>query len=98
MPLLNRIGLPGISVVPIVTKYVAGGTAMTGVTLSLVQEGSLSALELNRLAGAVINPFDPVGIAVLISAGPRVASCLRAAVCGAVVGILVRATLHLVLF
>ena len=97
-PLLSRVGIPGIAVVPIATKYVAGGTAMTGVTLNLVQEGSLSSLELNRLAGVVINPFDPVGIAVLVSAGPRVASCLRAAACGAVVGILLRATLHLALF
>ena len=98
MPMLSRIGLPGISVVPIATKYVAGGTAMTGVTLNLVQEGSLSALELNRLAGGVINPFDPVGLAVLVWPFPRVASCLLAAASGAVVGILLRAMLHLALF
>jgi spore maturation protein SpmB len=95
---LSRMRLPGIAVLPIVTKFIAGGTAMMGITIPLVQEGSISALELNRLAGLVINPLDLVGFAVLISAGPRVASVARPAFLGALVGILVRAILHYVIF
>jgi hypothetical protein len=90
--------LPGIAVLPIVTKFIAGGTAMMGITIPLVQEGSISALELNRVAGLIINPLDLVGFAVLISAGPRVASVARPAFLGALVGILVRAVLHYVIF
>jgi len=95
---LSRMRLPGIAVLPIVTKFIAGGTAMMGITIPLVQEGSISALELNRLAGLVINPLDLVGFAVLISAGPRVAAVARPAFLGALVGILVRAILHYVIF
>jgi spore maturation protein SpmB len=97
-PLLGRIGLPGTTLVPIATKYTAGGTAMTGVVLKMVQDGTLSAAELNRLAGLIINPLDPVELAVLAAAGPRTASCIRAAVCGAAFGILIRTVLHLSFF
>lgn len=95
---LSKTGLPGIAVLPIVTKFIAGGTAMMGITIPLVQEGSISALELNRFAGLIINPLDVVGFAVLTSAGPRVASVAWPAFLGAVVGILFRAVLHLVIF
>ncbi len=97
-PLLNQIGLPGISVLPIATKFLAGGTAMMGVTLNLLKEGTLSVLELNRIAGFIINPFDIVGVAVLISAGARCASVVRPAMAGALVGVLIRGFLHLLIF
>lgn len=97
-PFLNGIGLPGISVLPIATKFLAGGTAMMGVALNLLKEGTLSVLELNRIAGFIINPFDIVGVAVLISAGSRCASVVRPAMAGAVVGVLIRGFLHLLIF
>ena len=97
-PILRRMHLPGSAVLPIVTKYVAGGTAMMGITVPLVREGSITSLELNRMAGFVINPLDFVGVAVLVSAGRRVGSVLRPAVMGAAVGILVRGILHLIIF
>src|ERR1044072_5466146 len=34
-PVLNKMGLPGIAVLPIATKFLAGGTAMMGVTINL---------------------------------------------------------------
>ena len=86
------------AVLPIATKFIAGGTAMMGITIPLVQEGGISALELNRLAGLIINPLDLVGFAVLTAPGPRVKSAARPAFLGAVVGILVRAGLHYVIF
>lgn len=95
---LGMTRLPGIAVLPIATKLIAGGTAMMGITIPLVQEGSISALELNRLAGLIINPLDLVGFAVLISPGPRVASAARPAILGALAGILVRAVLHFLIF
>ena len=97
-PLLKSVGLSGIVVLPIATKYLAGGTAMMGVAMSLVKEGTMSSLDLNRIAGFMINPLDLVGISVLLSAGPRVASVARPAIVGAAVGILIRGILHLVLF
>ena len=97
-PVLNMIDLPGLVVLPIVTKYLAGGTAMLGVSLDLIREGALTASELNRSAGFFINPMDFVGIAVLRSAGPRVASVIKPAMKGALLGILVRGFIHLLIF
>lgn len=97
-PVLNKLDLPALAMLPLATKFLAGGTAMMGITIPLVQDGSITSLELNRLAGLVINPLDLVGVAVLISAGPRVASTAKAAMLGAAVGILVRTVLHFLIF
>lgn len=97
-PFLGLLGLPGTAVLPIVTKFMAGGTAMMGVTLNMLKEGTFTVMDLNRIAGFIINPFDLVGVAVLISAGARCASVVRPAAAGAMVGILVRGVLHLLMF
>lgn len=97
-PFFNLIGFPAVAVLPIATKYLAGGTAMMGVMLNLLQEGAMTPLEMNRMAGFLINPCDLVGVAVLISAGSRCASVVRPAIAGAVVGVLLRAGLHLLIF
>ncbi|WP_417228037.1 nucleoside recognition domain-containing protein [Amphritea sp.] len=97
-PVLALVGLPETTVLPIVTKFVAGGTAMMGVTIDLLNQGAMSATDLNRIAGFVISPFDVAGVAILLAAGKRVASVARAAMLGALVGTLVRGILHLVIF
>ncbi|MEI6208355.1 MAG: nucleoside recognition domain-containing protein [Desulfuromonadales bacterium] len=97
-PLFGMVGVPAVAVLPIATKYLAGGTAMMGVTLNLVKEGAITAQELNRMAGFIINPCDIVGVAVLISAGARCASVVRPAIAGAAVGIIMRGILHLMIF
>jgi len=97
-PLFSLFGLSSTSVLPIVTKFMAGGTAMLGVSMQLVQEGGLSATEINRLAGFMINPLDIVGIALLTSAGPKTASVVRPAIAGAICGLFVRAILHLLIY
>jgi hypothetical protein len=53
---------------------------------------------MNRMAGLVINPCDLVGVAILITAGSRCSSVVRPALAGAMVGILLRAGLHLLIF
>lgn len=97
-PFFALIGFPAVAVLPIATKYLAGGTAMMGVMLNLLKEGAMTPLEMNRMAGFLINPCDLVGVAVLISAGSRCASVVRPAIAGAVVGVLLRAGLHLLIF
>jgi len=97
-PVFGLIGFPAVAVLPIVTKYMAGGTAMMGVMLNLLQEGAISVTEMNRMAGFLINPCDLVGVAILISAGNRCASMVRPALAGAVVGVTLRAVLHLLIF
>ncbi|HIJ80280.1 MAG TPA: nucleoside recognition family protein [Desulfuromonadales bacterium] len=97
-PLFGLIGVPPVAVLPIATKYLAGGTAMMGVTLNLVKEGAINALQLNRMAGFIINPCDIVGVAVLVSAGNRCSSVVKPAIAGAFVGIVIRGVLHLLIF
>lgn len=97
-PLFNLFGLSSTAVLPIVTKFMAGGTAMLGVSMQLVQEGTLSIAEINRLAGFMINPLDIVGVALLISAGAKTASVVRPAIAGAICGVFGRAILHLLFY
>jgi len=97
-PFLSVIDFPAVAVLPLITKYLAGGTAMMGVTSKLLQEGAITTVELNRMAGFLTNPCDIVGVAVLISAGTRFNSVVRPAVVGAAVGIIIRGILHLLWF
>ena len=97
-PLFGWIGVAPASVLPIITKYIAGGTAMMGTTLPMLQDQTMTALDLNRIAGFMINTLDPVGFAVLTTAGPRFAAFVMPAIKGSLIGILVRGVLHLVIF
>ncbi len=97
-PAFALIGVSPASVLPIITKYIAGGTAMMGTTLPMLQDQSMTALDLNRIAGFTINTLDPVGLAVLVSAGRRFGAFAMPAVKGALFGILVRGILHLIIF
>lgn len=97
-PLLALVDLPEAAVLPIVTKFIAGGTAFMGVTMEAIQQGTLSAVELNRMVGFATNPLDIVGIAIFASASPRIGEILRPALFGAMLGILVRSIIHLSLY
>jgi len=97
-PLLGLLGLPEAAVLPVVTKFIAGGTAFMGVTLDLMNQGQISVTELNRMAGFVTNPLDLAGVAIFASAGKRVGAIARAAVFGAIAGMLLRGVLHLLIF
>ena len=97
-PVLSLAGISGAAVLAIVTKYIAGGTAMMGATMPMIQEKVMTVTELNKIAGFTINTFDPVGVAVLASSGKRVAAFVVPAAKGALVGIFVRGVIHLVIF
>lgn len=97
-PVLGIFGVSGVSVLPIATKFLAGGTAMMGVTFDMLKEGIMSVDEFNRIAGFIVNPFDLVGIAVLVTVGQRTASIAKPAIFGAVIGITARGIMHLIIF
>lgn len=97
-PVLTLIGIPAIAVLPIVTKFIAGGTAMMAIILDLMKEGLMTTAELNRVAGFTLNPLDPVGLAIFVATGPRVAKVVKPAIIGAAVGILIRGFMHLLIF
>jgi spore maturation protein SpmB len=94
-PLLLSIGAdPGL-ILPTLTKYLAGGTAMMGIIDEMIRAGTASAATLNGVAaGMLIHPLDIPGVAVLISAGRRVADVWKPAALGAGVGIVMRMVGH----
>jgi len=93
-PMMEALGYPAEAVLPIITKYIAGGTAMMGVVTEFIQQAVMSATDLNRLAGFMIHSFDIAGVAIFASAGMRVASVFRFAAYGAMVGIALRTVFH----
>ena len=93
-PALGALAIDPALILPTLTKYIAGGTAMLGVMDEMLSAGSASATTLNQSAGFLIHPLDVAGVAVLISAGPRVARVWKAAALGAAVGIALRSAGH----
>ncbi len=94
-PLLTAASIDSALILPSLTKYLAGGTAMMGVMDEMRRAGQVSVELLNASAGFLISPFDLPGVAVLISAGRRVAAVWKPAALGACVGIAVRTVGHI---
>ncbi|MGB2064352.1 MAG: nucleoside recognition family protein [Marinomonas gallaica] len=97
-PLLVLIHLPETAVLPLVTKYIAGGTAYMGIMFDMVHEGVISVREMNMMAGFATNPFDVAGVAIFAAVGKRVGSVVRCACYGCLVGIVVRGIIHIAVF
>ena len=93
-PILNWANIDPVLILPSLTKYLAGGTAMMGVMDDMRRSGQISAELLNASAGFLISPFDIPGVAVLISAGKRVAAVWKPAALGACAGIALRTLGH----
>lgn len=93
-PLMSYLQLDNGLILLTLTKFLAGGTAMMGVMDEMLRKGQVGTLLLNQSAGLLISPLDIPGVAVLISAGRRVASVWRPAALGACVGIVVRTLGH----
>ena len=68
---------------------------MMGVMDEMRRSSQISIETLNASAGFLIHPFDIPGVAVLISAGKRIAAVWKPAALGACVGIAVRPAGHI---
>ena len=84
-------------ILPTLSKYLGGGTAMMGLMGESPRDGQLGSAELNRSIGFLLNPLDLPGLAILLSTGPRVAAVWKPAVLGALVGIALRTAAHALL-
>lgn len=93
-PVLTLFGMDSVFLLPALTKYLAGGTAMMGVMDEMFRQGQATAAAFNKAAGFMINPLDLPGIAILITAGKRVAAVWKPAAMGAILGILLRSLAH----
>jgi hypothetical protein len=95
-PLLAALSIDSALILPTLTEYIGGGTAMIGVMDEMRRSGQVSVELPNASAGFLIHPFDIPGVAVLISAGKRIAAVWKPAALGACVGIAVRRIGHAV--
>lgn len=93
-PLLSALDLNPALILPTVVKYLAGGTAMLGTVDEMLRQGQFTTTLLNQSAGFLINPLDLPGVAILVSAGRRVAGVWKPAALGAGVGIAIRTLGH----
>jgi spore maturation protein SpmB len=96
--LLIAAGYPPQTVLLAFTKYIAGGTAMMGIAMDAFNNGNLTSTNINLIAGLLICPLDVAGLAILVSAGPRVGAVALPAVMGAATGILLRIICHTVIY
>jgi hypothetical protein len=97
-PLLAEMDLPAGVVLPLITKYIAGGTAMMGVMFQSLEQGLVDIVSFNRMAGFLVHPFDLMAITVFMSSGPRVAKVIKPALLGAAVAIALRGVIHMLVF
>ena len=96
-PLLLAVGAEPALILPTLTKFLAGGTAMMGIMDEMLRAGTVTAATLNGAsAGLLIHPLDVPGVAVLLSAGRRVADVWKPAALGALVGLAVRIAGHMI--
>ena len=58
------------------------------------EQGVLTAAEFNRLAGFLINPMDVAGVAIMTTAGSRVAEVMKPAIYGGLVAVAIRSVVH----
>lgn len=93
-PLLAAVGIDPAMILLTLTKYIAGGTAMMGVMDEMLRNGVTTVATLNHGAGFLIHPLDVAGVAIMMSAGRRVAAVWKPAALGAAVGIAARTVGH----
>jgi len=89
-PVLSWAGINPALILPTLTKYLAGGSAYLGVIVEMHNNGQADAHLINVSAGWLVHTLDLPGIAIMMSAGPRVAKIWKPAVLGGIVGILAR--------
>jgi spore maturation protein SpmB len=97
-PLLRGLGIDPRLVLPSISKYLGGGSAALATLIDLQRAGGIDARFVNASAGWLVHPFDLPGVAVLVSAGPRVARLWKTAALGALAGILARSVVHMALW
>lgn len=97
-PVFSFIGVNSVAVVPVITKFLAGGTAMMAVTIDLIEKGLMTSKDLNMLAGFMINPIDPVGLMVFLSVGLRFQKVLKPVLIASLVGVFIRGVIHIIYF
>lgn len=89
-PVLSIAGIDEMFVLPAITKFLAGNTALVGLIHETAEQPGFNSGLLWKGAEFLTHTLDLPGIDVLTSSGPRLLSALRPALAGAAVGITLR--------
>ncbi|WP_158747155.1 hypothetical protein [Acidisphaera sp. L21] len=89
-PSLDRISINHMLILPTLTKYLAGSTALVGFLSEMAKQGHVSAASMNSSVGFLLHPLDVPGLAILISPGIQLGRNCLPAIAGACVGIALR--------
>lgn len=90
-PILSFFGIHVDLVLPALTKYLAGSTALVGVMHDMASQNQIeSGMVSLGVAGFLLHPLDLPGLAILLSAGSRVAKTALPAFLGGCLGIMLR--------
>ncbi|WP_179867940.1 nucleoside recognition domain-containing protein [Rhizobium anhuiense] len=95
---LSSLGIDSAYILPVVTKYLAGNTAMVALFHDMAKQSALDPLLVQKGSGFLINPLDLSGIGIFLGAGPRIASVLLPAVAGGLVGIALRTAISITIW
>lgn len=95
-PVLHGLRIDPHLIAPTLSKYLGGGVAALGAMADQKAAGEIDAAFVNRAAGWLVHPLDLPGIAILVTAGSRVAKLWVVASVGASVGIIARTLIGLV--
>jgi spore maturation protein SpmB len=89
-PALTQFGINPELILPTMTKYLAGSTALVGVMSEMARHGEITVAAVNSSAGFLLHPLDMPGVAILMSAGVRLGKNCLPAIIGGCFGIAIR--------
>jgi len=93
-PFFVMIGVSPELIVAIVTKCLAGNTALVGIAEQLVQQGKLDPHLLTAASAYILQVLDLPGMAIFCSAVPILGRVAVPAMAGAFIGIVARVVMH----
>lgn len=97
-PVLDRLDISEVYILPALTKCLAGGTAYFGVASDLLHRGLMDAHQVNASAGFMVQTLDLPGIGIYLGIASRFVRLFRFALPGALVGIALRTLIHTLMF
>jgi len=95
-PPLDWLGIDPRLIAPTLSKYLGGGVAALGAMAEQQAAGEIDVRFVNRAAAWLVHPLDLPGVAILVTAGSRVAKLWVVASLGASVGIVARILIGLI--
>lgn len=89
-PLLSRLGVDPMLILPAVTKYLAGSTALVGIVHETTKAAPIAPASIQASSGFLLHPLDLPGVAIFLSSSKRLGRVCLPAIAGGCIGIACR--------